>query len=195
MATHSSVLAWRISGTGEPGGLQSMGSHRVGHDWSDLAAAAEVVPRAEQEPTCQPEEVSAQLQIRKRVDLNFQTAGSVSDRNTVHPGQTQDRNYSKSWREVQKAHVLFMRVTDSPQVFNMLRIVVDCSVPGWLAVWLVLRREVVRIWPSGEMKSLQNQMFVTKTSAPWLTFKLYLKKKSIQSKHTASESIASSKPQ
>ena len=39
MATHSSVLAWRISGTGEPDGLPSMGSHRVGHDWSDLAAA------------------------------------------------------------------------------------------------------------------------------------------------------------
>ena len=40
MATHSSVLAWRIPGTGEPGGLPSLGSHRVGHDWSDLAAAA-----------------------------------------------------------------------------------------------------------------------------------------------------------
>ena len=40
MATHSSVLAWRIPGTGEPTGLASMGSHRVGHDWSDLAAAA-----------------------------------------------------------------------------------------------------------------------------------------------------------
>ena len=39
MATHSSVLAWRIPGTGEPGGLPSKGSHRVGHDWSDLAAA------------------------------------------------------------------------------------------------------------------------------------------------------------
>ena len=39
MATHSSFLAWRIPGTGEPGGLPSMGSHRVGHDWSDLAAA------------------------------------------------------------------------------------------------------------------------------------------------------------
>ena len=39
MATHSSVLAWRIPGTGEPGGLPSMGSHRVGHDWSDLATA------------------------------------------------------------------------------------------------------------------------------------------------------------
>ena len=40
MATHSSVLAWRIPGTGEPGGLQSLGSHRVGCNWSDLAAAA-----------------------------------------------------------------------------------------------------------------------------------------------------------
>ena len=40
MATHSSVLAWRIPGMGEPCGLQSMGSRRVGHDWSDLAAAA-----------------------------------------------------------------------------------------------------------------------------------------------------------
>ena len=39
MATHSSVLAWRILGTGEPGGLPSMGSHRVGHDWSNWAAA------------------------------------------------------------------------------------------------------------------------------------------------------------
>jgi len=38
MATHSSVLAWRIPGTGEPGGLPSMGSHRVEHDWGDLAA-------------------------------------------------------------------------------------------------------------------------------------------------------------
>ena len=40
MATHSSVLSWRIPGTGEPGELPSMGSHRVGHVWSDLAAAA-----------------------------------------------------------------------------------------------------------------------------------------------------------
>ena len=40
MATHSSTLAWRIPGMGEPGGLPSMGSHRVGHDCRDLAAAA-----------------------------------------------------------------------------------------------------------------------------------------------------------
>ena len=48
-ATHSSVLAWRIPGTGEPGGLPSMGLHRVGHDWSDLAAAeiSEIVQKFE----------------------------------------------------------------------------------------------------------------------------------------------------
>ena len=40
MATHSGVLAWRIPGMAEPGGLPSTGSRRVGHDWSDLVAAA-----------------------------------------------------------------------------------------------------------------------------------------------------------
>ena len=44
MAAHSSVLAWRIPGLGEPGGLLPMGSHRVGHDWSDSAAAAATPP-------------------------------------------------------------------------------------------------------------------------------------------------------
>ena len=43
MAPHSSTLAWKIPWTGEPGGLLSMGSHRVGHDWSDLAAATAVI--------------------------------------------------------------------------------------------------------------------------------------------------------
>jgi len=43
MTTHSSVFAWRILGMGEPGGLPSMGSHRVRHDWSDLAVAAAAI--------------------------------------------------------------------------------------------------------------------------------------------------------
>ena len=46
MATHSSILAWRIPGAAEPGGLPSMGSHRVGHDGSDLAAAASLGKRS-----------------------------------------------------------------------------------------------------------------------------------------------------
>ena len=49
MATHSSVLAWRTSGTGESGGLPSIGSHRVGHDWGNLAAAAAVFAEEERE--------------------------------------------------------------------------------------------------------------------------------------------------
>ena len=45
MATHSSVLAWKIPGTVEPDGLPSMGAHRVGHNWRDLAAAAAAISR------------------------------------------------------------------------------------------------------------------------------------------------------
>ena len=45
MATHSSVLAWRIPGMGEPGGLPSMGSHRVGHSWDEFTAAAATLTR------------------------------------------------------------------------------------------------------------------------------------------------------
>ena len=55
-ATHSSVLPWRIPGTREPGGLPSRGSHRVGHDWSDLAAA------------CAPDKVKLGA---KRSELSF----------------------------------------------------------------------------------------------------------------------------
>ena len=72
MATHSRVLAWRIPGTGEPGGLPSLGSHRVGHNWSDLAAAAAAAAAASNEYThisnivCPP---SPQLQIFFHVAL------------------------------------------------------------------------------------------------------------------------------
>ena len=55
IATHSSVLAWRIPGTGEPGGLPSMGSHRVGHDGSDLAAAAALSDHQSSHPNFLPE--------------------------------------------------------------------------------------------------------------------------------------------
>ena len=58
MAPHSSVLAWRIPGMGEPGGLPSTGSHRVGHDWSDLSAVAAA---AEDENVCVPMRTFAEL--------------------------------------------------------------------------------------------------------------------------------------
>ena len=50
MATHSSVLAWTIPGTGEPGVLPSMGSHRVRHDWSNSTAAAAAAAAAVADP-------------------------------------------------------------------------------------------------------------------------------------------------
>ena len=50
MAPHSSTLAWRIPWMEEPSGLPSVGSHRVGHDWSDLAAAAAVLHRLQMRP-------------------------------------------------------------------------------------------------------------------------------------------------
>ena len=67
MATHSSVVAWRIPGTGEPGGLPSMGSHRVGHDWSHLAAAAAVQVVEESE------EAGLKLNIRKNKIMESST--------------------------------------------------------------------------------------------------------------------------
>ena len=66
MATHSSVLAWRIPGTGKPGGLPSTGSHRVGHDWSDLAAAAAAVVA----PTCWLHRCFVPLPFRTSVYLS-----------------------------------------------------------------------------------------------------------------------------
>ena len=70
MATHSSVLAWRIPGTGEPGGLPSMGSHRVGHNWSNLAAAARVQVRV-----IQMQEVK-----KTRLDVQVSSIGSYGCR-------------------------------------------------------------------------------------------------------------------
>ena len=52
LATNSSVLAWRIPGTGEPGGLPSMGSHRVGHDWSDSSSSSSVFSVNPKFPNC-----------------------------------------------------------------------------------------------------------------------------------------------
>jgi len=73
MATHSSILALRIPGTGEPGGLPSMGSHRVGHDWTDLAAAtwqADVKVWASTHSLCSPsQDAFSSVQSLSRVRL------------------------------------------------------------------------------------------------------------------------------
>ena len=61
MATHSRVLAWRIPGTAEPGGLPSMGSPRVGHDWSDLAATAQEEREREADDLFEKKELKTSL--------------------------------------------------------------------------------------------------------------------------------------
>ena len=74
MATHSSVLAWRIPVTLEPGGLPSVGSHRVGHDWNDLAAAEEW------------EGVGGGREVQERGDIRIPMANScwcMAETNTI----------------------------------------------------------------------------------------------------------------
>ena len=95
MATHSSILAWRIPGMAEAGGLLSMGSHRVGHDWSDLAAAAAAAALPPEVHSREPE------WIHRRRGLLYQ-GGSFQ--NLVHekrmdPGSRLRRvpEYSPSW--------------------------------------------------------------------------------------------------
>ena len=81
MATHSSILAWRIPGMAEPGGLPSRGSHRVGHDWGDLAAAAAAYKLNKQDdniqPWCTPWQFLKNLNIQT-IDWTSKVKRSVS---------------------------------------------------------------------------------------------------------------------
>ena len=69
MATHSSVLAWSIPGMEEPGGLPSMGPHRVGHDWSDLAAAAAQLSQGRDGSWCR------EARVRQRGNIKLVLTG------------------------------------------------------------------------------------------------------------------------
>ena len=61
--THSSILDWRITWTEEPGGLQSMGSQRVGHDWSDLACTSVQFSHSVMSDSCDPWTVACQASL------------------------------------------------------------------------------------------------------------------------------------
>ena len=67
MATHSSILSWGIPGTGEPGGLPSMGSHRVGHDWSDLAVAVDPIKHLRKNYSNPPQNLSENLVLLNQI--------------------------------------------------------------------------------------------------------------------------------
>ena len=85
MATHSSVLTWRIPGTGEPGKMLSMGSHRVGHDWSDLAAAA-----------------AAAATLYKRLGVKTQLRSFPSLTNKYSKMQTQPQTFLQEYIALRK---------------------------------------------------------------------------------------------
>ena len=97
MATHSSVLAWRIPGTGEPGGLQSLGSHRVGHDWNDLAAAV------------------TQLCLTLCDPMDYSTLGFPVLHHLPEPAPTHVHWVSDA---IQSSHLL---ASPSPPAFNLSR--------------------------------------------------------------------------
>ena len=103
MATHSSVLAWRTPGTGEPGGLPSMGSHRVGHGWSDLAAAAEALG-------------GLQSLESQRVGHNW-------------PHTTHTRNSQEAGRELECCSHVFQETNSLRRTMQ----IVECSLLHWRA--------------------------------------------------------------
>ena len=100
MATHSSILVWKIPGTEEPGGLPPMGSHRVGNEWCDLAAAAACPLSQWCHPTISPSVVpfSSRLQSFSasgsfQINQSFASGGQgigVSASASVLPMKTQD---------------------------------------------------------------------------------------------------------
>ena len=93
MATHSSALAWRIPGMAGPGGLPFMGSHRVGYNWSNLAAAAAACPLVSD--TTQPSYPLSPLLQSKNESVFFQIKIVFHER---------DRSISNSNNSVQFSH-------------------------------------------------------------------------------------------
>ena len=97
MATHSSVLAWRIPGTGEPGGRPSMGSHRVGHDWSDLAAAWS---NDEETPGKNLNKINPEVQWSQRICSRITPLGKA--RAGVHSFYPHTRTGTQTWVVLRK---------------------------------------------------------------------------------------------
>ena len=125
MATHSTILAWRIPGTGEPGGLPSLGLHRVGHDWSDLAAAAAYCWKgfpgsiAHKESTCNAGDIGNVSLMpgsgsspgeRKCKALQYSNLKNPRDRGAWQAGVTKSRTKLKRQRRKGKIYPSECRV-------------------------------------------------------------------------------------
>ena len=82
-ALEKEILAWRIPGTGEPGGLPSMGSHRVGHNWSDLAAAV----AADSDGFSKESIAQTDKEVREKISIegscNDTTTAFIQEKNNV----------------------------------------------------------------------------------------------------------------
>ena len=97
MATHSSVLAWRIPGMEEPGRRPSMGSHRVGHDWSDLAAAAAAAGVSHVHlQSVEPSKMWRDLMSFQEREKTGDREGGVRWRGRQKPEHAKSDNYSKN---------------------------------------------------------------------------------------------------
>ena len=96
MATHSSVLAWRIPGTGEPDGLPFMGLHRVGHDWSALAAAAAAAACCISQGSQQPIVCVSQLVGQRNRFIFKESAHTIIEAENSGPRRVDGVCYSKS---------------------------------------------------------------------------------------------------
>ena len=145
MATHSSVLAWRIPGTGEPHGLPSMGSHRVGHDWSDLAAAAAGIPRA-----------SLVAQMVKHLPAMQETRFDHWVRRIPWKKQVATHSSTLAWR------IPWMEEPGGLQSMGLQRVRHDWATPLWL--WLLrLSREFHQqslIPNMGESMNVNRYMYI-----------------------------------
>ena len=102
MATHSSVLALGIPGTGEPSGLPSMGSHRVGHNWSDLAAAAAAGLVRQVSPS--PERLGLLLSLPQSGCVSYAHGSRQSSSHHTHiPGSKIEEKGKKRLRKFMEA--------------------------------------------------------------------------------------------
>ena len=117
MATHSSFLAWRIPGTGEPGGLPSMGSDRVGHDRSDLAAAAAAAGLVARGSVGREEMRLSQKSCQSWEKVN--SCPETNSKDSAQPGQFLKGKMGKRISELSRQEVGFCiistecRLTDS----------------------------------------------------------------------------------
>ena len=121
MTTHFSTLAWKIPRMGKPGGLPSVGSHRVGHDWRDLAAAAAMMPKIW--PLCPGAELNLRDSVLGEVEKNsFMASQGKGGHSVIVPqklyptlGWTGEEFYSNGSR---MGLLIRVKIWSGPNIFR-----------------------------------------------------------------------------